>query len=146
MRLLRAACHGPLDQGSKPLSADADIVVANAGFGAPTRLDPLNTADVERTIRVNVLGVIYSIEGGICNSPARSQNVDTTLAILQPGCLQGSTWRVGLLCQQCGGECLHGGPEDCLAVERNCGDNRVSGLCRHADDAHELRDAFSDVG
>ena len=39
-----------------------DVMVANAGFGAPTRLDPLNTHDVEQTIRVNVLGVIYSIE------------------------------------------------------------------------------------
>ena len=37
-------------------------MVANAGFGAPTRLDPLNTADVEETIRVNLMGVIYSIE------------------------------------------------------------------------------------
>jgi short-subunit dehydrogenase len=40
----------------------ADVLVANAGFGAPTRLDPLNTADVEETIRVNLMGVIYSIE------------------------------------------------------------------------------------
>ena len=39
-----------------------DILVANAGFGAPTHLDPLNTTDVENTIRVNVMGVIYSIE------------------------------------------------------------------------------------
>jgi NADP-dependent 3-hydroxy acid dehydrogenase YdfG len=39
-----------------------DVLVANAGFGIPTRLDPLNIADVEETVRVNVLGVIYSIE------------------------------------------------------------------------------------
>ena len=39
-----------------------DVMVANAGFAAPTRLDPLNTADVEEMMRVNVLGVIYSIE------------------------------------------------------------------------------------
>jgi short-subunit dehydrogenase len=39
-----------------------DIMVANAGFGAPTHLEPLNTADVETTIRVNVMGVIYAIE------------------------------------------------------------------------------------
>jgi short-subunit dehydrogenase len=39
-----------------------DVMVANAGFGAPTRLDPLNIADVEETIRVNLMGVIYSIE------------------------------------------------------------------------------------
>ncbi len=39
-----------------------DILVANAGYGAPTHLDPLNTADVEKTIQVNVMGVIYAIE------------------------------------------------------------------------------------
>jgi short-subunit dehydrogenase len=39
-----------------------DVMVANAGFGVPTRLDPLNTVEVEQTIRVNLLGVIYSIE------------------------------------------------------------------------------------
>src|SRR5262249_18965510 len=40
----------------------ADVLVANAGFGAPTHLDPLNTREVEQTISVNVLGVIYSFE------------------------------------------------------------------------------------
>ncbi|MBV8487891.1 MAG: SDR family NAD(P)-dependent oxidoreductase [Planctomycetaceae bacterium] len=39
-----------------------DVMVANAGFGVPTRLDPLNIAEVEATFRVNLLGVIYSIE------------------------------------------------------------------------------------
>src|SRR5262245_33705691 len=39
-----------------------DVMVANAGFGAPTHLDPLNVEDVERTFRVNVLGVVYSVE------------------------------------------------------------------------------------
>jgi len=37
-------------------------LVANAGFGAPTHLDPLNIDDVERTFRVNLMGVIYSVE------------------------------------------------------------------------------------
>jgi short-subunit dehydrogenase len=40
----------------------ADVMVANAGFAAPTRVDTLNTAEVEETFRVNVLGVIYSVE------------------------------------------------------------------------------------
>ena len=39
-----------------------DVMVANAGFGAPTRLDPLNTTEVEEMIRVNLMGVIYAIE------------------------------------------------------------------------------------
>ncbi len=50
-----------------------DVMVANAGFGAPTRLDPLNTADVEETIRVNLMGVIYSIEAVLPGMLARRQ-------------------------------------------------------------------------
>ena len=37
-----------------------DILIANAGVGTPTRLDPVNVADVEEMIRVNVLGVVYA--------------------------------------------------------------------------------------
>lgn len=39
-----------------------DLMVANAGVGAPTHLDPLNIDQVERMFRVNLLGVVYSIE------------------------------------------------------------------------------------
>jgi len=39
-----------------------DLAVANAGVGIPTTLDPVNIEDVEATIRVNVLGVIYTID------------------------------------------------------------------------------------
>jgi short-subunit dehydrogenase len=39
-----------------------DLLVANAGVGAPTLLNPLNVGDVEKMIRVNFLGVVYSIE------------------------------------------------------------------------------------
>jgi short-subunit dehydrogenase len=56
-RALRGAIESLTDQ-----LGPVDVMVANAGFGAPTRLDPLNTADVEETIRVNLMGVIYSIE------------------------------------------------------------------------------------
>jgi short-subunit dehydrogenase len=37
-----------------------DLMIANAGFGKPTMLNPVNIADVETTFRVNVLGVVYS--------------------------------------------------------------------------------------
>jgi len=40
----------------------ADLLVANAGVGTPTLLDPVNTADVERMFSVNTLGVVYAIE------------------------------------------------------------------------------------
>ena len=39
-----------------------DLLVANAGVGAPTLLDPMNVEDIEKMIRVNVLGVVYAIE------------------------------------------------------------------------------------
>ncbi len=49
----------------------ADVMVANAGFGAPTRLDPLNIEEVEQTFRVNLMGVIYSIEAVLPGMLAR---------------------------------------------------------------------------
>jgi short-subunit dehydrogenase len=39
-----------------------DLLIANAGVGMPTRLDPFNVADVENMFRVNFLGVLYAIE------------------------------------------------------------------------------------
>jgi short-subunit dehydrogenase len=49
----------------------ADVMVANAGFGMPTHIDPLNIADVEETIRVNLMGVIYSVEAVLPGMLAR---------------------------------------------------------------------------
>ncbi len=39
-----------------------DLLVANAGVGAPTQLEPMNVPQIEDMFRVNVLGVVYSIE------------------------------------------------------------------------------------
>jgi short-subunit dehydrogenase len=39
-----------------------DLLVANAGAGASTELEPMNVPEVEQMIRVNLFGVIYSIE------------------------------------------------------------------------------------
>lgn len=39
-----------------------DLLIANAGVGMPTRLEPMNVADIEEMFRVNTLGVIYTIE------------------------------------------------------------------------------------
>ena len=39
-----------------------DLMIANAGVGRPTTLDPINIDDIETMYRVNVFGVIYSIE------------------------------------------------------------------------------------
>lgn len=38
-----------------------DLLVANAGVGAPTLLDPMNVSDVEKMMRVNVLGVVNAV-------------------------------------------------------------------------------------
>jgi short-subunit dehydrogenase len=39
-----------------------DLMIANAGVGAPTLLQPVNVADIEKMFRVNVLGAVYAIE------------------------------------------------------------------------------------
>ncbi|HMF37857.1 MAG TPA: SDR family NAD(P)-dependent oxidoreductase, partial [Isosphaeraceae bacterium] len=57
----RQALHAAIHQIECALGP-VDVIVANAGLGTPTRLAPLNVADVEDTFRVNVLGVVYSIE------------------------------------------------------------------------------------
>jgi short-subunit dehydrogenase len=39
-----------------------DLLIANAGVGAPTTVEPFNVGDIEKMFRVNVLGVVYSLE------------------------------------------------------------------------------------
>jgi short-subunit dehydrogenase len=39
-----------------------DLLVANAGVGAPTLLEPMNVPQIEAMFRVNLLGVVYAIE------------------------------------------------------------------------------------
>jgi short-subunit dehydrogenase len=39
-----------------------DVLVANAGVGAPTLLEPFNVPEIEKMFRVNTLGVVYAIE------------------------------------------------------------------------------------
>ncbi|HEV8060941.1 MAG TPA: SDR family NAD(P)-dependent oxidoreductase [Gemmataceae bacterium] len=39
-----------------------DLLIANAGLGHKTRLEPFNVEEIEQVIRVNLLGVIYSLE------------------------------------------------------------------------------------
>jgi short-subunit dehydrogenase len=50
-----------------------DLLVANAGVGAPTTLDPFNVGDVEKMFRVNVLGVVYSLEAVLPQMLERSR-------------------------------------------------------------------------
>lgn len=39
-----------------------DLLIANAGVGAPTTIEPFNVGDIEKMFRVNLLGVVYSLE------------------------------------------------------------------------------------
>ncbi len=39
-----------------------DLLIANAGLGYKTRLEPFNVEEIEQIIRVNLLGVVYSLE------------------------------------------------------------------------------------
>jgi short-subunit dehydrogenase len=50
-----------------------DLLVANAGVGAPTLIEPLNTADIEAQIRVNTLGVVYGVEAVLPEMLRRGQ-------------------------------------------------------------------------
>jgi short-subunit dehydrogenase len=42
-----------------------DLMVANAGVGMPTQLDPMNIDDIEQMVRINLLGVVYCLEAVI---------------------------------------------------------------------------------
>jgi short-subunit dehydrogenase len=48
-----------------------DLVIANAGVGKPTLLDPVNIADVEEMIRINLMGVIYTLSTALPEMFAR---------------------------------------------------------------------------
>src|SRR5262249_17818642 len=50
-----------------------DLLIANAGVGAPTMLDPINIFDVEKMFRVNLLGAIYAIEAVLPDMLERGQ-------------------------------------------------------------------------
>jgi short-subunit dehydrogenase len=57
----RNALRGAIEEVESQLGP-VDVMIANAGFGAPTNLEPLNVSEVETTFQVNVLGVVYSVE------------------------------------------------------------------------------------
>ena len=48
-----------------------DLVIANAGVGRPTHLDPVNMADVEDTFRINLMGVVYTLSAALPGMLAR---------------------------------------------------------------------------
>jgi short-subunit dehydrogenase len=50
-----------------------DLLVANAGVGAPTLVDPINIGDVEKMIQINLLGTVYCIEAVLAEMLQRGQ-------------------------------------------------------------------------
>jgi short-subunit dehydrogenase len=48
-----------------------DLVIANAGVGKPTLLAPVNIHDVEDMIRINLMGVIYTLSAALPEMLAR---------------------------------------------------------------------------
>lgn len=50
-----------------------DLLVANAGVGAPTNVEPLNVADMEKMFRVNVFGAVYAIEAALPDMLSRKR-------------------------------------------------------------------------
>jgi len=67
------AAFAPADVGDRAATVAAirdvagqlgpvDLLIANAGVGYPTVLDPINVEQVEQMVRVNLLGVVYSVE------------------------------------------------------------------------------------
>ena len=50
-----------------------DLLLANAGIGMPTQLDPMNIPEIERMIKVNLFGVIYAIEAVLPEMLRRKQ-------------------------------------------------------------------------
>jgi len=50
-----------------------DLLIANAGVGAPTLLEPFNVPEIETMFRVNTLGVVYAIEAVLPEMLRRGQ-------------------------------------------------------------------------
>ncbi len=77
------AAHAAADVAERQPTLDAirevvgklgepDLLIANAGVGAPTRIEPeVNMADLEKMYRVNVFGVMYAVEAVLPGMLAR---------------------------------------------------------------------------
>jgi short-subunit dehydrogenase len=50
-----------------------DLLIANAGYGVPTFLEPINMDEIEASFKINTMGVIYSIEAVLPEMLQRGQ-------------------------------------------------------------------------
>jgi short-subunit dehydrogenase len=67
----RAAVAGAL-RACREALGPIDLLVCNAGLSAMTTVDSFRADDVERVLRVNVLGAVYAIEAALPDMLARS--------------------------------------------------------------------------
>lgn len=68
----RAAVNAAVAELTRRLGP-VDLMVANAGLGMPTKVDPMNVEGLEQMFRVNVFGVIYSLEAVLPQMIARKK-------------------------------------------------------------------------
>ena len=109
-----------------------DLLIANAGVGHRVQLNPMNVEEIEKVIRVNLLGVIYSLEAVLpahARPPFRSSRRH-----FQRCRLQGHAWRIGLLRQQVRVGALHGRVAHSTARHRYRGHHHQSRLRKKRDD------------
>lgn len=68
----REALTAAVDQIRRDLGP-IDLMIANAGLGLPDFLDPFTVDDIESMIRVNLLGVVYSVNAVLPEMLARGR-------------------------------------------------------------------------
>jgi short-subunit dehydrogenase len=68
----RAQVHAAFAELANELGP-IDLMIANAGVGWPTQLDPMNMEEIELTFRINVMGVIYCLEAALPDMLRRGQ-------------------------------------------------------------------------
>ena len=81
-----------------------DLLIANAGVGYPTILEPLNVEQVEQMVRVNLLGIVRH-RGGLAGDAPAAQAIWRRCRVWLR---TGFAWRIRILCHQSGRQHLHG--------------------------------------
>jgi short-subunit dehydrogenase len=59
--------------GLRDALGPVDLLIANAGYGVPTFVDPINHEEIDATFKINTMGVIYAIEAVLPEMLQRGQ-------------------------------------------------------------------------
>ena len=114
-----------------------DLLIANAGVGLHTRLDPFNVEQIEHVIRVNLLGVVYSLEAVL---PDMLQRRTGHLAAISSLAAFGAC-RASRLTQQGGRQCFRRLALQLWAAASR--DNHLSGFVKSDDGRPSIPHAVS---